>query len=88
MTSQGTEGWWGEVTSEQTRGSVGPERDSDLEEPGLQALVDTGRVCKGHSSRREAGAGLSGAWSGLPENSHHILQDGLGGRPDPGFQCL
>ena len=61
---------------------------TDLEEPGLQALVDTGRICKGHSSRREAGAGLSGAWSGLPENSHHILQDGLGGRPDPGFQCL
>lgn len=60
VTSQGTEGWWGEVTSEQTRGSVGPERDSDLEEPGLQALVDTGRVCKGHSSRREAGQGSRG----------------------------
>lgn len=61
MTSQDIAGCWGEVTSAQTRGAFGPERGTDLEEPGLQAPVDTGCVCKGHASRREAGAGLSGA---------------------------
>lgn len=57
MTSQDTAGWWGEVTSAQTRGAVGPERGTDLEEPGGLRWTRAGSVKDTpHGERRGQGS--------------------------------